>query len=208
MMIGFVPIYATDHGFSKTGVSLVMSAMPLGMIFVQLPLGWLSDHIDRRYVLIAASLVVAAGGLLVSRMDGAPLALFVLVFLVWSGANESIYSVASAHANDRAANHELVALSSTMLFAWSLSGFVLPGIATVLTGAYGTRAFMFLAAGTAGVFALFVLWRSLRGGPVAGTETRQWQPAAAPTPVAPDLSFPGPHEGGGPGESTDRSGRP
>lgn len=197
MITGFVPIYATDHGFSRTDVSLVMSAMPLGMIFVQLPLGWLSDRTDRRYVLIAAAFLVACGGFLASRMEGASLVLFILVFLVWSGANESIYSVASAHANDRAASHELVALSSTMLFAWSLSGFVLPGLATVLTEAFGTRAFMVLTSATAAAYGAFVLWRTLRGNPVK--ETGEWQPAAAPTPLAPDLAFPGhPHADPGP----------
>ena len=76
-----------------------------------------------------------------------------------------------------------------MLFAWSLSGFVLPGLATFLTEIFGTRAFMILTSATAAAYGAFVLWRTLRGNPAQ--ETGEWQPTAAPTPLAPDLAFPG-----------------
>ena len=36
-------------------------------------------------------------------------------------------------------------LSSTMLFAWSLSGFIVPGIGTMLTALYGTQSFIYVA---------------------------------------------------------------
>ena len=38
--------------------------------------------------------------------------------------------MANAHANDRAEPQYYVAVSSTLLVAWSLSGLVLPGVAT------------------------------------------------------------------------------
>ena len=43
-------------------------------------------------------------------------------------------------------------LSSTMLFAWSLSGFVVPGFGTLLTAVYGTQSFMYVAIAIAIVF--------------------------------------------------------
>ena len=82
-----------------------------------------------------------------------------MIYVVWSGASESIYSLSSAHANDRAGKDDLVALSSTMLFAWSLSGFVVPAIGTVLTAVYGTQSFMYVAIAIAAMFAAFVAWR-------------------------------------------------
>ena len=77
--------------------------------------------------------------------------------MVWSGASESIYSLASAHANDRAGKDDLVALSSSMLFAWSLSGFVMPAIGTLLTALYGTQAFIYVAIAIAVAFCLLRL---------------------------------------------------
>ena len=100
--------------------------MPLGTLLFQIPFGWISDRTDRRYVLIAASLLVAVAGVAAARYDAAALTVIIVIYVVWSGASESIYSLSSAHANDRAAKNDLVALSSSMLFAWSVSGFPRP----------------------------------------------------------------------------------
>ena len=43
-----------------------------------------------------------------------------------------------------------------MLFAWSLSGFVIPGIGTVLTALYGTQSFIYVAIAIAVAYCLFV----------------------------------------------------
>ena len=159
MIAGFAPIHATEKGFSQQEVATLLFAMPLGTLIFQIPLGWISDRTDRRYVLIATSLLVAAAGIAASRLDGGTFVVLMLVYVVWSGASESIYSLSNAHANDRAGKADLVTLSSTMLFAWSISGFVVPGFGTLLTAAYGTQSFMYVAIAIAIAFAAFVAWR-------------------------------------------------
>lgn len=188
MVAGFAPIYATASGFSKNEVSLLMLSMQLGTILVQLPFGWLSDRTDRRYVLVAASALVTTAGIVASQTIGAPFPLIVLVFMIWSGATESIYSIANAHAGDRANKEDLVALSSTMLFAWSLSGFLIQGAATALTAAFGTEAFMYVAILIAALFCGFVLWRLTQATPpdVAAS----FAPMSAQAPLAAELAFP------------------
>ncbi len=145
MIAGFAPIHATAKGYSQQEVATLLFAMPLGTLLFQIPFGWISDRTDRRYVLIAASLLVALAGISASRFDGAALLVMIVIYVVWSGASELIYSLSSAHANDRAGKDDLVTLSSSMLFAWSVSGFVIPGIGTALTAAYGTQSFMYVA---------------------------------------------------------------
>lgn len=191
MVAGFAPIHATATGLSKNDVALLMFAMPLGTILVQLPAGWISDRTDRRYVLIAASLMVIAGALLAARVDGGALLLLLAVYMLWSGATESIYAISSAHANDRAGKGDLVALSSTMLFAWSLSGFLIPGGTTLLTAAVGTQAFMHVAVVIAVVFCAFVAWRVRRSEPAAPEETGEFTPLPAQAPPPAELAFTG-----------------
>jgi MFS family permease len=187
MVAGFAPIHATASGFSKNEVSFLMVAMEFGTILVQLPFGWISDRTDRRYVLIAASLLVVALGLAASQTIGAPFLTIVLIFMIWSGSTESIYSISTAHANDRAGKADLVALSSTMLFAWSVSGFVIPGMATALTAAYGTEAFMYIAVSIAAAFAVFVAYRIFRS-PGAVPEGG-FAPMSAQAPLPAELAF-------------------
>ena len=182
MIAGFAPIHATASGFTQQQVATLLFAMPLGTLLFQIPLGWISDRTDRRYVLVAAGLLVVVAGLAASRFDGSALPIMVAIYVVWSGASESIYSLSSAHASDRAHKDDLVALSSSMLFAWSLSGFIVPGLGTVLTAIYGTHAFMYVAIAIAAAYTLFVLWRLRRVRAVPSDETGAFSPMAAQVP--------------------------
>ena len=185
---GFAPIYAAAEGYSQEDIALLLFLMQFGMIGIQLPLGALSDRIDRRLVLILASLLVAAGAAAATQMSGADLLWLILVFAVWSGATESIYAVATAHANDRAEPQYYVSLSSTLLVAWSVSGIVLPALATALTEAAGTRAFMLVAMVVAALYAAFVAWRMLLREPVPEAAQEPYQAITAQVPHTAELA--------------------
>ncbi|GAA2859247.1 MFS family permease [Aminobacter niigataensis] len=186
LVTGFAPIHATASGFSQQEVATLLFAMPLGTLLFQIPFGWISDRTDRRHVLVAAGLLVVIGGLAASRFDGSALPIMVAIYVVWSGASESIYSLSSAHASDRAHKDDLVALSSSMLFAWSLSGFIVPGLGTVLTAIYGTQAFMHVAVVIAALFTAFVLWRLRISRAVPAGEAGSFSPMSAQLPPSVD----------------------
>jgi len=190
MIAGFAPIHATAKGFSQQEVAALMVAMPLGTLLLQIPFGWISDRTDRRYVLTAASLLVAVAGIAAARFDAATLIVVLLIYVIWSGAAESIYSLASAHANDRASKEDLVALSSTMLFAWAVSGFAIPALGTTLTAFYGTQSFIYVAIAIALIYAIFVVWRVMSARAVPAAETGSFAPMTAQAPLAVDLAFP------------------
>ena len=190
MVAGFAPIHATASGFTKNEVSFLMVSMQLGTILIQFPFGWISDRTDRRYVLIAAALLVIAAGIAASFTIGAAFLVLVAIFTIWGGATESIYSISSAHANDRAGKEDLVTLSSTMLFAWSLSGFLIPGMATVLTAIFGTQAFMYVAIAIAAIFCGFVTWRVTQAPPAPADAGPGFAPMSAQAPLPAELAFP------------------
>jgi MFS family permease len=186
---GFAPIHATAKGYSQDDVAMLLAAMPLGTLILQIPLGWISDRIDRRFVLAAAAALAAAAGLAAVGFDGRTLMLLVVVYLVWDGAAESIYSLASAHANDRASREDMVALSSSLLFAWALAGFVVPGVVTGLSVVFGTQAFIYVSIAIAAVYCLFVIWRAILVKPVPAAETGQFSPMTAQAPLPVELAF-------------------
>jgi MFS family permease len=186
---GFAPIHATAIGFTQADVAKLLFAMPIGTLLLQIPLGWISDRTDRRFVIMGTSALVMAGGIVASQADGKSLAIMLLIYLVWSGATESIYSLSSAHANDRAEPGDMVTLASTMLFSWSLSGTVVPALATALTAVWGTDVFMYVAVVIAGLFCLFVAWRTARRQPAPSAASFSPMTAHAPLPV--ELAFTG-----------------
>ncbi len=190
MIAGFAPIHATAKGYSQAEVATLLSAMPLGTLVLQFVFGWASDRTDRRIVLAVASLLVAVTGVVAIRLDGAALLTVVAIYMVWGGASDSIYSLSSAHGGDRARKDELLTMSSSMLFAWSLAGFVTPGVGTLLTAVYGTQSFMYITIAIAVVFAAFVAWRILRAPAVPPEETGSFAPMTAQAPAAAELALP------------------
>lgn len=184
---GFAPIHATAKGYSQGDVALLLASMPLGTLLLQMPLGWASDRIDRRVVLVLAALLAAVAGSLALGFDRGALAVLIVIYVVWDGAAESVYSLATAHASDRAGRDDLVALSSSLLFAWSAAGFVVPGIVTALSALYGTQVFIHVAVAIASIYALFVGWRIVTAEPA--TATTSFSPMTAQAPLAVDLAF-------------------
>jgi MFS family permease len=188
LVAGFAPIYATASGFGQADVATMMLLMQVGMIVVQFPLGALSDRIDRRIVLIVACVIVVAASVSGTQMAGASLAGLIVLFALWSGGTETIYSVANAHANDRAEPRYYVSLSSTLLVAWSVSGTVLPGVTTLLTPVVGPQAFMYVTIVTAALYGVFVLYRLTRREPVPDEDQEPFQQMTAQMPLTAELA--------------------
>ncbi len=189
MVAGFSPIHLSASGYSKADIALMMLAMPLGTLLVQLPAGWISDRTDRRFVLLVATVTVAGAGVFAWIMDGSPISILIMIYIIWAGSTESIFSIANAHASDRAEKGELVQVASTMLFAWSLSGFLIPALATMLTAIFGTAMFIVLAIVTAALYGAFVALRLVKVDAVPTEESGSFAPMSAQAPVPADLAY-------------------
>jgi len=131
------------------------------MLVVQTPLGALSDRIDRRVVIVIACVLVLLAAGIARLWTGMPFWILVPIFGLWAGATETIFSVSNAHGNDRVSPENALTLTSTLMFAWSVSGFVFPGIAAALTASLGETAFMGVAMGIACALAAFIALRLL-----------------------------------------------
>ncbi|MDQ0318385.1 MFS family permease [Pararhizobium capsulatum DSM 1112] len=158
---GFTPIYAATNSVSQQDVALLMFVMQLGLIFIQYPLGVLSDRIDRRIVLIIACLLIAAAALAAFFVPFSQMLVLMLVFAIWAGAVEAVYSLANAHANDRTVPADFVPLASTMLLCWSSAATIIPLGVTVLTPIFGPQTFIYAVLGIAFAYIAFVAVRLL-----------------------------------------------
>ncbi|MGO4440060.1 MFS transporter [Rhizobium sp. RAF56] len=156
---GFAPIYAAGNQIPQQDVALLMFVMQFGLLFIQYPLGALSDRIDRRYVLLITCMLICGAGIAALFVTFASLALLMLVFAIFAGAVETVYSIANAHANDRADPADFVPLASTLLVAWSVAATAVPLAVTALTPVFGDQTFIYAAMAVAAAYALFVAIR-------------------------------------------------
>ena len=120
-------------------------------------------------------------------MEEVAFAWIILVFAIWTGATESIFAIANAQANDRADPKYFVAVSSTLMVAWSISGFATPFVTTLLTGYLGPKTFMAVAAVIATAYGLFAFIRVRQREAVPEAETEPFQPASAQAPYSAEI---------------------
>ncbi|MDO9416444.1 MFS transporter [Pararhizobium sp.] len=156
---GFTPIYAAANQVGQKDVALLMFLMQFGLLFIQVPMGILSDRMDRRIVLIATCIMITLTAFLALQATFANLWMLMLIFAVWAGSVETVYSIANAHANDRTAPADFVPLASTMLVAWSASATIVPLAVTLLTPVFGPKTFIYAAMIVAVLYAVFVAIR-------------------------------------------------
>ncbi len=176
----FAPIYAGTLSYTPSDIGLLMLMMQMGLLVVQLPMGALSDRIDRRYVLmIVASMSSVLGVVAIVTESSLSFFWLVLLFAIWSGSIETFYSVSSALANDRADPKDFVFLSSTQMVMWSLGAFIVPLSSTILLQFLPVTMFMWLLLGLSAAFAIFVTLRIFVREAVPQDEMENFQYATA-----------------------------
>lgn len=137
------PTYATDAGLTPAGVASFVTASLIGVTVSLWPMGRLSDRIDRRKVIVAATGAASLVGLAIisTRFLGmeSPLLLYALAFLFGFAALPS-YALASAHANDFAEPQDLVEVSTALLLVFTIGAVIGPLIASTFMNLFGSKA--------------------------------------------------------------------
>lgn len=156
------PLWGQELGFGQSKIVYLMASVQLGALFLQFPLGYLSDRLDRRMMMIwlsAALALICAGFLFVHA--GTPVWLLLVMFSIFGALSEIFYPLGVAHANDRAAPEDYVPLSSNLLLIWALGGTVGPALAAGGVERFGATSFFWYAIALSLVFGGIALVRLL-----------------------------------------------
>src|SRR6202167_5419267 len=157
------PLFSARIGFDQRHIVLLMACVSLGGLFLQWPIGYFSDKVDRLHALTGLGLgILAVAAPLVWADRQMPFALLALLFGIFGGLAESLYAVGVAHANDRAVATDYVALSSTLLFVWALGSAVGPTVGTSALQLIAPSAFFVYVVVLTLIFTLFAVWRLSR----------------------------------------------
>lgn len=187
---GIGPLYVIRIGHVEA-VGLLMACAQAGNLLMQLPLGWLSDRVDRRVVLVAAAGLVTAAALTLAGGAAATLLMLALLFALFAGAAETLYSVSTAHMYDNAEPADYVMVSSALALVWSAAAMVAPLVATPVMARFGADSLFLVFAAFAAAYGVFALWRMLRREAPAGAAQEEFvaRPAALPVPIETEASF-------------------
>jgi MFS family permease len=172
-VMNITPYFLASAAVPAATIGLLMGTIQTGRLVMQWPVGLLSDRIDRRLVILGASIAIVAimlGLALVGPVKGAALRGesgehvklgIIALFCLWGGFALTLYAVCVAHAQDRGAAGEAVALTSSLLFAWAIGATIGPLVAGLLMELLGERMLFYSTATIAALLAIFTLSRLL-----------------------------------------------
>jgi MFS family permease len=132
-VIALAPVYGVTVGLSPSAAAVLLMALQGGSLLFQWPLGWLSDHIDRRIVIagLASGTSVVSGLIVINSATGGSVGVIV-GFALWGGLALCIYAVCVAHASDLVETSRIVPTISTLLTCWAVGMIIGPMLAAAL----------------------------------------------------------------------------
>ncbi len=155
------PIYGVGLGLGMDSLALGLAATQFGGMVLQLPLAMASDRWGRRLVMIWAALGTAVASVLAMFAPAGTPLLFLAMIAAWGGAPAALYSLAIAHANDRAGDHQRLAASSALLLTWGIGATAGPMIASVGMDFIGAPVLFVFTSVLGAVLAAFLIWRRM-----------------------------------------------
>ena len=147
-----LPIYALRLGFTAENAAFLNTMLGLGNVVFQIPLGLLSDRMDRRVLLIIVGTIGLAGAVALPFTVMLPTLFYVLLF-VWGGIIAALYTVGLAHLGARFTGADLAGANAVFIMLYTLGligGTPLVGLGMDIYNPHG------FAASLAGLFGVYV----------------------------------------------------
>lgn len=198
---GMAPIYGKELGLSTAEISLFMGVLVASGLLLQLPIGRLSDRVDRRYVITGVALACAVSSFAMIPVTRAfsfetldptrlvltfpvPVWLFITAAL-FGGFMATLYPLNIAHANDHIDPDDLVQASGGLILAYGVGAISGPLGAASLMHLMGAEGLFIFNTSVGLALALVAVWRIKHGVPVPEEEKEVFvaMPEVSTTPV-------------------------
>lgn len=125
IFLAFVPIYGERIGIGMIAGLHVQTAALLGAIALQMPMGWLADHMDRRLLVSLSVLFVIAAIALMPIV--LPLGGIALAFMfVYGGVFNALYAFGIVLLGERFRGVDLIFAGTVFNVMWSMGAVVGP----------------------------------------------------------------------------------
>lgn len=183
-MFGMAAVFGTEAGLSVRDISIFVAVIYTGGLLCQYPIGWLSDRMDRRTLILGLSALGAVGAFAVMPVVGVFGALLVVGFLL-GGVVNPLYSLAIAYTNDYLEPEDMPAASAGLMFLNGVGAIGGPLLVGWLMSVFGPAGFFAFMGGLLAMMAIYSMWRMTRrpSGGMTGAYVPV-VPSASPAAVA------------------------
>jgi len=158
------PIWAQERGLSTAEIAIFMACGTLGGFVTTWPIGWLSDRMDRRHVIIGAAAMAAAILLVLIHFVPPTVSVWLLFVYVaiFGGSVIPTYSIVTAHVNDMVRPGEFVAAAGGLLILQGVGSVIGPVISGLAMTEFGRLGLLYVFIVAQALMAIWGAYRSLK----------------------------------------------
>lgn len=142
---GMSAVYGNRVGLSVGEISLFVSVIYISALVLQYPIGWLSDRMDRRTLIIWVATLGGAGSLIAFLIPGS-FAVILVSGAIVGGMSNPLYALIIAYANDYLEKDDMAAASGGLLFINGLGAIAGPLIVGAMMDVIGDNGFWLFTA--------------------------------------------------------------
>ena len=167
---GMASVWGSMEGLSVAQISGFVAAIYIGGMVFQYPVGWLSDRVERRWLILIFAALCALASAIGIAAGGHVGALMAAAFLI-GGTSNPLYALLLAYTNDRVAGEDMAGVSGGMLFLNGVGAILGPLATGWLMGLIGPAGFFLFLSTLCATMAVYAAWRMTRTSapPVEGT---------------------------------------
>ncbi len=183
---GMAAVYGARAGLSLLEISTFVAAFYIGAIVLQYPLGWFSDRMDRRFLILLAAAIGGASSM-AGMLFGMSFPILLVAAFFIGGMSNPLYSLLIAHTNDFLDREDMAAASGGLIFINGLGAITGPLITGWLMGdgIFGPPGFFLFIAALLFVMAGYAMYRMTQRPAIPVDETGTMSPLyPSASPVA------------------------
>ena len=155
---GMASVWGTQAGLNVRDLSIFVASIYVGGLVLQFPIGWFSDRMDRRKLILALA-IAGTVVLAVPVLTDAPFWLLIVVGALMGGISNPLYSLLLAYVNDYLDSSDMAAASAGLIFINGVGAISGPIVTGWMMGAIGPSGFFLFMALIFGALALYAAWR-------------------------------------------------
>jgi MFS family permease len=160
---GMAPVFGTNAGLSLSEISIFVAAFYIGAMVFQFPIGWLSDRIDRRILIVATSAIGFIAAVSAIMVDDFFLIFVGSAFFI-GGMSNPLYSLLIAYTNDFLELDDMASASAGLLFLNGLGAISGPLLTGYLMTKMGPQGFFIILATLLGLLTVYGFYRMTQRG--------------------------------------------
>jgi len=166
-MFGMAAVWGAMSALTIGQIAGFVAALYIGGLALQYPIGWLSDRMDRRALVMWLS-ALGAVVMLAATLKRLPFEAYLGVALLLGGTINPLYSLLISHTNDFLSKEEMPAASAGLIFLNGFGAIFGPLVAGWLMGQIGARGYFLVMAVLFAALAAYAGYRATRrAAPVA-----------------------------------------